>query len=544
MLNMFRMQRFYVTHILVILSTAFTGAISSAEDIRPSSQISSVLLHNDGAIVQRTSTITLPESQVWVEWQSLPTNLLPEQIQLLTGESNTSLVVREVQFSQEKESEEEFSELKTQIEEVKKQIAQLHVEKQNALAQYDFARAVTESFSKSFGEHIAQDERAIAKAQSLASYLQEAKQTLDTAGQEITSKTTALQEQLKELQKTLAEEQQKRAQLRGIVRVRLEGKPQLEETVILSYINRQASWKPVYEFRADVKKQNVQLQMQADISQQTGEDWQDVSLTIFANSILQQSNPPKLYPIRLEQENNYRKVAPMRALSQATSKSEAFLSEDSFGEATIEQTTTSFSAKIPGVVTVTSGEAGTSVPVISARMTAEFWSTIVPKFSNNAYLTAKGKNPFTFPIIPGRAFLFVDQNLVGNTYMEKTLPAAEMELSLGVDQKLKVERKESENFTENTGLIDKTKTVTRTYKNTVQSFHPEKHLVKIYDQFPLSGNGKIAVNTLEPKTKDITLEEDTGIFHWSKTFAPEESETFTTSFEIVYPREWEITPQL
>jgi hypothetical protein len=64
--------------------------------------------------------------------------------------------------------------------------------------------------------------------------------------------------------------------------------------VRLNYLVDAASWRPQYKFRADTKKDSVQLEYLAAIIQQTGEDWGNVNLILSTAQPLLNAAPPDL----------------------------------------------------------------------------------------------------------------------------------------------------------------------------------------------------------------------------------------------------------
>jgi actin-related protein len=64
--------------------------------------------------------------------------------------------------------------------------------------------------------------------------------------------------------------------------------------VRLNYIVGSASWHPQYKLRAGKDKEPVQLEYLAAVSQQSGEDWKDVKVTLSTAAPMLNSSPPEL----------------------------------------------------------------------------------------------------------------------------------------------------------------------------------------------------------------------------------------------------------
>ncbi|MEM9160259.1 MAG: DUF4139 domain-containing protein, partial [Verrucomicrobiota bacterium] len=160
-------------------------------------------------------------------------------------------------------------------------------------------------------------------------------------------------------------------------------------------------------------------------------------------------------------------------------------------------------------------------------------------------LKGKLKNTLDLPILQGTALAFVDGKLSAKVALEKTLPNEELELSLGTDQNVVVKRKEGSQEDKTGGFIDKTKRLTREYVNTVTNYHGVAHKVIIVDQFPIAQDAKIEIKRLSPKEDEAAFEDpNDGIFKWETEIDSEQSKTFTTSFQVTYPKDWNLYPDL
>ncbi len=147
--------------------------------------------------------------------------------------------------------------------------------------------------------------------------------------------------------------------------------------------------------------------------------------------------------------------------------------------------------------------------------------------------------------MPGQALAFVDGKLSSKVVLEKILPEEETELSLGTDANIIVKRREGSKRDTNSGFIDKTTTLQREYANEVINYHSIDHKIILVDQFPIAQNSKIEIRRKSPATEDVTIEdENDGIFKWEATLEPKEERTFTTAFDIIYPRDWNLYPEL
>lgn len=95
-----------------------------------------------------------------------------------------------------------------------------------------------------------------------------------------------------------------------------------------SYITRAASWKPYYDMRSSGIGAPVKLEAKALITQNTGEDWNNVSLVLSTNDPYDNTQEPIIQPWYL----NYNIPAPRKPVSSRQSEARSYAGEKIYGE--------------------------------------------------------------------------------------------------------------------------------------------------------------------------------------------------------------------
>ena len=107
-----------------------------------------------------------------------------------------------------------------------------------------------------------------------------------------------------------------------VLDVKEAGKMQFE----ISYLAKGANWKPNYDIRVDSENQKVQVNYQATVRNNTGEDWENVKLSLSTAKPFISSKPPKLNTWFLNRYNpppsakanrSVRRSAPAKAMKMA-----------------------------------------------------------------------------------------------------------------------------------------------------------------------------------------------------------------------------------
>ncbi|KAG8931696.1 hypothetical protein FRC02_002347 [Tulasnella sp. 418] len=319
--------------------------------------------------------------------------------------------------------------------------------------------------------------------------------------------------------------------------------------LLLSYVVSDASWTPLYDLRAKVsndpkERSTVSVSYRASISQQTGEDWNDVDLTLSTASPLLGSDIPTLrpyhigsprpapvyrsksmakrksaapYPGGIEEEgiigSMSMAMARPRASSPLASKSAAPAPMIAPTAAAVEgavSTTFMIEGKstIPSDTDSGSQTHKVSIAVIDMEARLEWIS--IPKEQPAAFLQCHVTNTSPYVFLPGTSNVFMDDNFVCKSSIPSVSPQEGFSTSLGVDAAIKVTYH---------GLQKKTKTSTGSIlgsKFDVTSFAQNISVKNtrgrnvdrliVMDQIPVSEESNFKVTLVEPRDLGLPKE--------------------------------------
>ncbi|MGC9324253.1 MAG: mucoidy inhibitor MuiA family protein [Desulfomonilia bacterium] len=298
-----------------------------------------------------------------------------------------------------------------------------------------------------------------------------------------------------------------------------------EGMIEVSYAVRNASWKPLYLVRATPDTGELILDASAQISQSTGMDWDVETLAVSTGRPGFGIQSPEIGPWFIEPY-----VHRPRAAFKST-QGKMVLDEAAApvrAEQEIEETSTSFLVGVARQVLLPGD--GTSLTVDLGRNTqeADFYRISVPKYRENAFLRAEGILKGTAPLVPGTYSAYVDGVYTGKGSLRGIQAGETMEIDLGVDEGILVERELKEKFHDRT-LIGKSRT-RFTYEMTIKNTRKTSVHVKVKDHIPISRDESIKVEVLEvnPPVKP----DDEGILAWDITLDPGQEKRVQLSFSI------------
>jgi uncharacterized protein (TIGR02231 family) len=166
------------------------------------------------------------------------------------------------------------------------------------------------------------------------------------------------------------------------------------------------------------------------------------------------------------------------------------------------------------VFTVTGGgningdNSDTRVSLMRKELPAAFHYSSVPKLSEFAYLTARVTNQTEYPFLPGKVNIFFDGSFVSSSAFELIMPGQETDVSLGVDEGVKIEYRFIRRFKKNEGLVNKRISEQFEYQIRVTNNRSKTVGIEVYDQFPIPEEKDIAVKRLSPVIKDSQKKDD------------------------------------
>jgi len=319
--------------------------------------------------------------------------------------------------------------------------------------------------------------------------------------------------------------------------------------VELNYVVNSAGWVPLYDLRAIDTKHPVQLQYKANVYQRTGEEWENVKLTLStANPSLGGAKPVLStwyldFPPPVEKRVlRYRANAPAGAVSRAPEAAQqreddsADLEESKsvadFTSTIQTSLNTEFAISLP--YTVKSASKPTLVDIASHSVKADYLYSVAPKLDIDAFLMARLTGWEELSLLPGEANVFFEGTFVAKTYVDPSSIKDTLLLSLGRDKRVIVKREKVKDFTTRKTIASNQRDA-YAYSITVRNSKAEPVKIIIEDQVPVSQNSQIEVAVIDPG--NARYNKITGLLEWELSVAPQESKTVTYKFEVKYPKD-------
>jgi uncharacterized protein (TIGR02231 family) len=156
--------------------------------------------------------------------------------------------------------------------------------------------------------------------------------------------------------------------------------------------------------------------------------------------------------------------------------------------------------QVPRPYDIPSDPRSVKVGIAEETFPAVFRHSCVPKLSPDVYLKAVAVNKSAYPFLAGPTAVFLDGAYVAAASMDLVPAGQEFTSFLGVDQSVKVERKELAHRDETTGVFGrKTLRTVHDHRFKVTNGKASEIDLTIADQLPLSQHEDIKVVLEEPR---------------------------------------------
>jgi len=521
------------------------------------SRISAVTVYTDRAVVTRTATVNLTGGVTELVFPNLPQSLNEQSLQV-SGKGTAQALILDVSA---KKTYVDFTpnarvkELEDQLRAFGKQVRTIDDQGNVLQAQGVMLDRMEAALFAPPTKDVPRPE--LDQFTNALTYLTEQKSRLATARATLDEQSEDVQNQINTVQRQLNELRGAGGKSYQTVTVRVSAEEAGNLQVYLSYTVPGATWSPNYDARVLSGESVVALGYFGLVRQNTGEDWQDVALTLSTarpglggaapdlgvwNLDVFVPRPPPAAGYAERQEMAKNVAAPAAAYrTQADEPGRARgMMDAGMAAATIEAGATSASFKIAVASSIPSDNSPQKVPITSAKLNVQSEYNTTPKLVATAFLTSRVYNNTEFPLLAGGMNVFLDGTFVATSRLRTVMPGERFELALGADEGISVKHQRIKKFAEETGVFTKDHRLTYEYLITIQNNKRTTERVIVNDQVPVSRNEKIVVKVLAPAEQDVKPDAE-GKLKWTLDLKPGEKRELMVKFTVDYPTDVNVT---
>jgi uncharacterized protein (TIGR02231 family) len=323
----------------------------------------------------------------------------------------------------------------------------------------------------------------------------------------------------------------------------------------INYMVSGASWSPSYDLRASNTSSPVMLTYKANIKQNTGEDWDDVKLTLSSVNPNRSTTKPELpnWYINYYQElsksgpgglfGKDKLVSDDSRKKSGISRDEEFeiLEEIGASEAQhvsnyfeMNESLTNVEFKVGLPYSIPSNGVNHLIAVQQSEIPSGYTHYLVPKMDQEAFLVAKMTDWEKLNLLPAVANIFFDGTYVGQTRIDPAVMNDTISLALGRDRGIMVKRiklKDEEKV--KTLSSDKVKTIT--WELEVRNNKSGAVNLVLQDHIPVTQNDEIKISLDENGGAEHA--EKTGKLEWRMKLDSRDHKKFSYTFTVKFDKD-------
>jgi uncharacterized protein (TIGR02231 family) len=337
--------------------------------------------------------------------------------------------------------------------------------------------------------------------------------------------------------------------------------------VHLTYLVNNASWQPKYSIRANDAGDRITVEYDAELWQRTGENWNDVSMTLSTAQPQHSTAPPMPSPWFVDVYVEPPPVATARSRASGSAKDkertlgiawandslEAELIESASAYATVNNDGPAVSFSLPRTLAVPSNAEDKQTTSLGAFETeVELFRIAVPMLTDSTFIRSNVTNTSDYILLPGRASIFHGSDYVGKTSLPTIAPNETFPLDLGIDPIVTATRVLLEKGTSSTGLFSSGKQTMYDYRITISNGHDNPIELQVWDRYPVSQNEEIEIElknistSLSTNPTYVESQKPLGLLRWDlnipANMTGKNSFALTWQVEIARGKDIEMTP--
>lgn len=310
--------------------------------------------------------------------------------------------------------------------------------------------------------------------------------------------------------------------------------------VELTYLVGGASWQPAYEARAE-EPAHVEVQTFATVTQATGEDWKSAKILLSTAVPSQDATPPEIQPLWVyAQEKDEKKVLVRR---------EEKIQHAKTGSAQGGEAAPNLASRWQGLSVQLEVQRPSDVPgdgspvrlfVGKNKMPAKFAYRTAPTLAPFVFRTAEVTNTAAFPLLAGNLDAFGRSGFVGRFALERTATGAPFEVTLGIEDALKVKRHVLEEVKKDAGLFNQKKRLRYAYRFEVENHSNRQAEIELSDRIPVSELDDVVVTVGEKTTAGYERHPQDGVLTWKVRLGPGKTTTVDLAFYVDVPDSYDL----
>jgi len=285
--------------LLLTLSLVPTLAVSAdLKRIPAAARISAVTVYSDRALTTRSATLNLKPGSHLIVFENLPALIQDDSVRVQgTGSAATTITGLETKRSfLEQSGEQRIKELDEEIRGLERRSAALDAKKSGLSSQKAFLESIRVAWGERISKELAVGRPTSAELLDASSFVGAGVTKAEEQSREIEFEKQIIKDKLDALRRQREQASGSGRKEVKSVEVAVEVARAGDLTLELTAIIPRAGWEPAYDVRLAADAKTAELTFRALVRQQTGEEWNNVDLTLSTARPASGGAPPELQP--------------------------------------------------------------------------------------------------------------------------------------------------------------------------------------------------------------------------------------------------------
>jgi uncharacterized protein (TIGR02231 family) len=533
--------------LLAALTLISCASISAADVIDAESDITSVVVYDDRALVTRTADLDLEPGDHTIVFDNLPANMDLNSLRA-KGEGAASVLILSLESKNvilEVPREKRMAELNGEMQKVKDALADAQALGENLATELALVRSIGVYSGEQFSKEFITRQPSLDEWNAMVEFQRNNVARLSEELSAVRLQKRGLSARQNKIKRQI-EQIKGRSERSGLeVKVSISSRTPGKFRLALSSIIFGASWRPTYDARADLKSKKVEISYIGSVTQNTGEDWKDVDISLSTARPAVGAAMPELEPWIVQPMSMAR--YDLRSGEMYDDQVDRFLITDintiftgtEVPVAKVVQRETSAQFKISRKMDVPSDNAYHRMTILAKKLPAEFSHSATPRLSPFAFLSAKVTNKTEAQWLSGKVSVFVDGDFIGSSHIGPVARNEEITLDLGIDEGITVEREILSRLEGETLILGKRELAFKD-KILVQNHKSREVKLTVIDHIPVAGHRDVKISKLKFSRNPSEKDDDKGIVKWALRLKPSEKKDITIEFMITHPKDMEM----
>ncbi len=543
----------------ILLAFAITLSFSAisqnnADEVTIKTKPEKAIVYINGAQIESKGSGLLKSTTKTVVFPNLSNYIDANSVQV---KANTDITIMSVNFRlnylQPSENK-EFKMLEDSLELYRKQAARLLIKKNG----YNEELSVLQSNRSIGGSNVGV---SVAELTKMTDFVRLRYNEIALKSLENSEKEEDVKKEIKRIESQLGEIRNQGSKPTGEIVVQLGESTNLNTTFELSYYVTNCGWVPMYDIRVKDVNTPADITAKANVYQNTGQDWQNIDISLSTGNPAKGNTKPVLNPWQLYLSNKntykskarYEKSVNMKAPmeSRAYDMEEApqsinskeiralpgisagsSVTPTSFTNVNTTTTNSIFDIKLP--YSIKSDGKDNIVEIQKYEVAAKYAYFAIPKVDRDAFLVADLIGWDKNELLPGDANVYFEKNYVGKTYFDSRIVDDTLSFALGRDNNVRIDRKKVKELSEKVSITNNYIKQTREFEIDLKNTRKSEITIELEDQIPMSTNEELTIEKIN--AEGAIYDKQTGKLTWNITLAPGQSKTLKFGYSVKYPK--------